>query len=258
MTVAGNGMTTMVDEIVQALINLGCRASSVEIINEVERLHHSRMSVHDRKDLYNSLKEYSAKYKLPNGEPYFYMISPGIWATKVEERLDSESRTTSVSRIKNKVSAPKKVSIDAVANALKTIKEYRDYYDPQKPDWIDYIYEIFHVLGFATQRINSRLFFINDMGGVTSKVLVLCSYPGEDEKSIAPGISWDSHLQFATSHYQVKKGILTNGLKLQIVDYHDNSGKPLMSWSDLDVIVREQNPERFFSIYKTFSSLGTS
>lgn len=247
-------MSQIIDEITQALQNLGGQASSKEIIDEVEQLRSTKLSHRERENFRTYLHIYSTKFKTPNGQPYFYKVRPGIWAVKDGSQTVVSPNVDAVSSKNKHVLDTGTVSFEAVSNSLRTIKEYRDYYDPQRSDWADYVYEIFHLLGFNTERIDSRLFFLKEMGSATPEALVLCSFPGEDSTSIAPGISWDSHLRFAANYLQVKWGILTNGVKLQVFNYGNSKDSPPLSWADLDMIVRDQNVEKFFSIYKTFSS----
>jgi hypothetical protein len=151
--------------------------------------------------------------------------------------------------------SPDAVSFETIGNALKTIKEYRDYYDPEGSGWAEYVYEIFHVLGFSTEKIDSRLSFLKDMGNKTPQVLVLCNLPQEDKVAIAPGIRWDSYLRFAASYYDVKWGILTNGLQLQVFSYGNRNNDAPLFWSDLDETIKNQRLEGFYSLHKTLSSL---
>jgi hypothetical protein len=245
-------MAKLMDEILQALKNLGGQAKTQEIANEIERMRSVKFSEKERGHIKTYLHLYATKYKSPDGKPYFNRVNTATWA--INDEMHMKSSVTASSQTKNKIYSPETVPFEVIANSLKTIKEYRDYYDPQRVDWIDYIYEIFHVLGFSTERIDTRLFFVKDMVGVANRLIALCSYPGEDETFITPGISWDSYLMFAASHYQVNRGILTDGLKLQIINYENHSSEPLMCWSDLDEIVKGQKLENFFSIYKMFSS----
>jgi hypothetical protein len=248
-------VSKIMDEILLALQNLGGQASSNEIINAVEQLRSAKLSEKERGNFNTYLHIYSTKFKAPNGQPYFHKVRAGIWAINDGSQTVVSLNVHAVSSNNKHVLDTGTVSFEAVSNSLRTIKEYRDYYDPQRSDWVDYIYEIFHLLGFNTERIDSRLFFLKEMGSVTPEAIVLCSFPGEDNTSIAPGISWDSHLRFAASYLQVKWGILTNGVKLQVFNYGNSKDSPPLSWADLDMIIRDQNVEKFFSIYKAFSSL---
>jgi uncharacterized protein DUF4268 len=241
------------DEILLALQNLGGQASSKEIINAMEQLRSAKLSEKERGNLNTYLHIYSTKFKAPNGQPYFRKLRAGIWVINDGSQTAVLPNVHAVSSNNKHVLDPGTVSFEAVSNSLRTIKEYRDYYDPQRSDWADYVYEIFHLLGFDTERIDSRLFFLKEMGNVIPEAIVLYSFPGEDSTSIAPGISWDSHLRFAASYLQVKWGILTNGMKLQVFNYGNSKDSLLLSCADLDTIIRDQNVERFFSIYKTFS-----
>jgi hypothetical protein len=246
-------VSKILDEILQALQNLGGQASSREIIDAVEQLRSTKLSEKERENFNTYLHVYSTRFKSPNGQPYFYKVGTGTWA--ITDGNYNVAWDVSVDSPKKKqLFDTGAVSFETIVNCLRTIKEYRDYYDPLGSNWAEYIYEIFHVLGFNTESIDSRLFFLKEMGTVTPEAIVLCSFPGEDSTSIAPGISWDSHLRFAASYLGVKWGILTNGLKLQVFNYGTSKNNPLLSWPDLDAIIRDQNMERFFSIYKTFSS----
>lgn len=178
-------------------------------------------------------------------------IDTGGMNTPVDGPVDTDSRMKKNARV------PDAMSFETIANSLKTIKEYRDYYDPGGSDWVNYVSEIFHVLGFNTEKIDARLFLLKDMGSMTPQVIVLCNFPGENDASIAPGISWDSYLRFAANYYKVNWGILTNGQKLKVFDYENIKNRQSLCWEDLDEIIKDQQLESFFSIYKTFSSLRT-
>jgi hypothetical protein len=156
---------------------------------------------------------------------------------------------------KKNTQVPDGISFESIANSLKTIKEYRDYSDPEGIGWIDYVYEIFHVLGFSTEKIDSRLFFLKDMGNMIPQALVLYNFPREDKAAIAPGISWDSYLRYAANYYEIKWGILTNGLQLQVFDYGNQRNDTQLLWSNLDETIKNQNLEGFYSLHKTLTSL---
>jgi hypothetical protein len=168
---------------------------------------------------------------------------------------NSEDGTNIPHAQKEKAQVPDAELIETIVNSLKTIGEYRNYYDPERVGWEEYIYEIFHVLGFSTEKIDSRLFFLKDMGGPAPQVLVLCSFPQENIAAIAPGICWDSYLRYAARYYEVKWGILTNGLQLQVFDYGNLSNNTQLFWSNLDETIKNQSLDGFYSLHKTLSSL---
>jgi hypothetical protein len=70
---------------------------------------------------------------------------------------------------------------------------------------------------------------------------------------IASGISWNSYLRLAAHYYGVTRGMVTDGFKLQVVDYKSLNKEPLC-WSEFDTIICEQNVASFVAIYNALSA----
>ena len=145
-------------------------------------------------------------------------------------------------------------SFETIANFLKTIKEYRDYAHPDTPEWVEYIQEFFHVLGFHTEQIASRLISLNDIGTQnTPKALVMLIAPGENFDEIIPTLDWLSYLFYAANYHHVNWGILTNGIEMRVFDFKRKDYKQTFFLANLDGIVQDGRLDSFFTIYKIFS-----
>lgn len=146
--------------------------------------------------------------------------------------------------------------VEDIDNIRRTIKEYREYYNPKSVSWNNYIHEIFSILGFSVTTINPRLATLNVIG-TNSKpdAIVLFIHPEENFEEAAPELTWDSYLHFAASFYQLDWGILTDGLQMKVVHYKDHRIERTQIWNDFDEAVTSENSMTFSSIFKTFSSI---
>lgn len=251
-------MSKVIDEIVQALHNLGGQGSTSEILDEVEKIRSTKFSEQERDNFRSYVHIYYNRFRNANGEPYFLKLDRGIWAVNdgTREVLDIPKQVTPVRKPKVAAEETKVISFETVLNSLKTIKEYREFYDPNSAEWSDYMYEIFHVLGFGTEKIDSRMFFLKPMSSATRSALVLSSMPSEDYVWIASDISWNAYLQLAANYHEVEWGIHTNGLRLDIFKYKSGKANLVASYEHFSQIIEEENLEVFFKVYKTFASIG--
>ena len=249
-------MATWVEDIIQALTNLGGQATLSKIYEEVKQIREEPLPVSWKASVRERIEAHSSDSKNFRGKDYFRKIKKGTWALKKEaETRPSPPRKKQAKNQKyKKFSTPE--SVETISNYLKTIKEYRDYTDPKSASWLEYIREIFHIIGFSTEIQDSRLIFLKDLSGNDApKAVVIYSFPNENYNEILQGLNWESYLLFAANYYNVEWGILTNGLKLKVISYGNHKDDSPFFWSDLDGIIRNQNQEAFFSIYKVFSYL---
>ena len=145
-------------------------------------------------------------------------------------------------------------SFETIVNFLTSIKQFRDYAHPDSPEWIEYILEFFHVLGFQTEQKAPRLISLNDIGTQgTPKALVMVLSPSENFDEIVPGLDWLSYLRFAANFYQVNWGFLTNGLEMQVFDFRRKDYSTTNFYANLDKIITEGRLDSFFNIYKIFA-----
>lgn len=146
--------------------------------------------------------------------------------------------------------------VEDIDNIRRTIKEYREYYNPKSVSWNNYIHEIFSILGFSVTTINPRLATLNVIG-TNSKpdALVVFIHPEENFEEAAPGLTWDSYLLFAATFYQIEWGILTNGLQMKVNQYQDHQLIQTHYWPNFDEIITSEMSDGFRSIFTTFTSI---
>lgn len=251
-------MSKVIDEILQALTNLGGKATTNEILDEVEKIRSTKFHGPERGNFRSYMHIYYAKFRTPEGAPYYEKLDRGLWALNGSGHFVDTNKTAIYKSKAAEKSRPRTIAYEDVQNSLRTIREYKDYYDPTSDEWSSYIYEIFHVLGFNTEKVSPRLFLLKPMGSSIRQALVVHSHPSENETWIAPEISWTSYLHFASSHYQVDWGIHTNGLRLEIFNFKRNRMDTVAVYQNFGQIVENEDIEAFFNVYKMFNLIDTS
>jgi hypothetical protein len=249
-------MATMLDDIIQALRNLGGQATLKEIYAEVERIRTSPLPKTWHASIRGRIEDNSSDSESFKGKDYFRKVGKGTWALRDQDGLKKPPPIRQVSEPKKQEVFSQFESLETISNSLKTIKQYREYADPGSPSWIDYVQEIFHIMGFNTQKKDARLILLRDMSGDnTPKAIVVYMFPNENHDEVGPGVPWETYLRFASNYHQIEWGILTNGLQLRIINYGNHKDQPALFWSDLDGIVKNHKVDSFFAIYKAFSTL---
>ena len=120
--------------------------------------------------------------------------------------------------------------------------------------WEEYILEFFHILGFNTAKLAPRLISIDNFGENSSpKALVGIVHHDESLYDIIPGIDWDSYLFFASKHFQIEWGILTNGCELRIINLDHSQYQKVSYWCNLDGIIKNDRLDSFFAVYKALN-----
>ena len=249
-------MATYVEDIIQALKNLGGQAKLEQIYDEVKRIRTVPQTKNWKFNISGIIGNHCSDSTRFLGNDYFRRVDSGTYALRDQ---GGASLTQPVQSLKNarmpyKFSIPE--SFETISNILKTIKEYRGYYDPASSEWIEYIREFFHVMGFNTEKQESRLLFLKDLGSnSTLRAVVDIVLPGENFEEISPGIRWESHLRYAANFYHIAWGIITDGLQLKIFDYRNQWDQTPVFWPDLDGIIENEKSDEFFKIYKVFSAI---
>ncbi len=150
-------------------------------------------------------------------------------------------------------------SFDSIMNLLKTIKEYRDYANPDEAAWFGYIHDIFHVLGFSTNKVAQRLITLQEFGtSQKSKALVCIIGPKEDFEHIVYGLDWESYLFYAAKFHQVEWVILTNGLQFKVLNYANDEDRQKYFKCELDEIIKSGKTDSFLTLYRIFSVINKS
>ena len=247
-------MATWVEDIVQALKNLGGQAHRKDILEEIQRIRKEPLPLHAIESMRERIEAYSSDSKHFRGKDLFKKMGNGVWALR-----DQETATQSVPRApKQKDTVPQNFlppeSFEEIANILTTIKQYRDYQHPDSSTWKEYVDEFFHILGFSTDEKNQRLMTLSLMGtNHTPKAIVCYIKPGENFEQITPGLEWESYLFYAAKFHQVEWGVLTDGLQLNVVHFKDQDNMQPSYWPDLDGIVCQEKLDTFCTVYKVFS-----
>jgi len=142
-------------------------------------------------------------------------------------------------------------SYDTILNLLTTIQEYREFAHPNSDRWIEYIQDVFHLLGFSARFHNQRLMLISEMGlNRSAKILVGISLPEEDILNIAPWLKWSELLSLVASSMNIQWGIMTNGMELRIYDFLVSNFSEKYYWANIEKIINNSSEESFYSFYK--------
>lgn len=150
-------------------------------------------------------------------------------------------------------------SFEEITNLYQTIKEYREFTAPDQDSWFDYIHQIFHILGFNTEKVAARLISLHGMGGSKSPNALVCIIgPHEDFDQIAYGLPWESYLFYAAKYHHVEWVILTNGLQFKVLNYGQDIDPEKFFKCELDEIVRKDQTDSFFTLYKIFAVINRS
>jgi len=247
-------LATWVEDIIQALINLGGQAPYSQIYEEVKRVRKGPFPTSWQFVIQGTIETHSSDSKKFNGKDYFRKVDKGVWAL----RNPAAAPKTVQQAPKQKDVVPHHYlppeSFEEIANILRTIKQYRDYQHPDSPSWKEYVDEFFHILGFSTDGKSQRLVTLSLMGmNHTPRAIVCYVNPGENFDEIAPGLEWESYLFYAAKFHQIDWGILTDGLRLRIIHFKDQDNKQPSYWPDLDGVVCQEKLDTFCAIYKVFS-----
>lgn len=235
---------TWLEDITQALRNLGGQATLKKIDIEVSRIRREPLPKNWQHVIRVNIYQHSSDSGMFTGKELFRRVRKGEWA------LSNQAAPIAVP--KNALE-----SLEDIENTLRTIKEYRDYSDPNLPSWKDYVHEIFNILGFSTTTISPRITILNMIdANHKPKAIVAFVQPGENFEELVPGLLWESFLSFAANFYQVDWGILTDGIQLKVVEYIDHASKSIQYWPDFDRVINNARLDNFFDIYKVFFAIN--
>lgn len=247
-------MATYVEDIIQALKNLGGQARLEEIYDEVNRIRTVHQTKNWKFNISGIIGNHCSDSTRFLGKEYFRKVGKGTYALRDQTGIKTPTVNAPVKAKRAHNPFPLSESFETISNILRTIKEYRDYSDPASSEWIEYIQEFFHVMGFSTEKQEARLLFLRDMGSTDSpNAIVGIIYPGENFEEIVNGLKWENYILLAANYYQVEWGILIDGLQLKVFNYGGQKDQPPYSWPDLDWIVEQEKLDSFFTIYKVFS-----
>ncbi|MHB1480828.1 MAG: DUF4268 domain-containing protein, partial [Bellilinea sp.] len=250
----GELVPTWVEDIIQALKNLGSQATLNQIYQEVRRIRQEPLPKMWQHIIQDTIYQHSSDTQKFQGNDLFRKVDKGVWSIRKQTAVAQSTHPVTMQKdtIPHNYLPPE--SFEEIANILRTIKQYRDYQNPDSTSWKEYVDEFFHILGFSTQENNPRLMTLHVIGSNhTPRAIVGFVHPGENFEEMVPGLSWESYLFFAANYYQIDWGILTDGLQLKVVHYQAHEIKQPICWPDLDGIVCHEKLDTFCTIYKVFS-----
>jgi hypothetical protein len=253
-------MATWVEDIVQALENLGGQAPLSQIYAEVKRIRKEPLPTTYTASIRERIESHSSDSKNFKGKDIFRKVDKGVWALRDSKQLPGVNSTfhKKSSQTNIQTYSPPESSID-ILNILNTIKQYREFHNPDNSEWKEYVKEFFHILGFATCELSPRLFSLQEISSQNSPAgLIIYVSPDENFDEVVPGLSWKSYAMFAAHYYQVEWGIITNGLQLKIINYKNSENNQPLYWPDMDNVIINEQQDTFFSIYKIFSYIKHS
>lgn len=269
-----------VDDIFQAIKNLGGQASLSQIYSEVKRIRNEPLTKSWQASIRERIEAHSSDSKNFKGKDLFEKIESGVWAIR-EKAQNSEineenvKNSTEITNGRGEMSNQELIedtglfvgqkvfefnlqeTFENINNLFQTIKQYRDFANPDEADWFNYIYDFFNTLGFNIVRIAPRLIELHDLGtNQEPKALVCVVGPKENFSEIAYGIDWESYLKFASHFYNTEWVILTNGLQFKVINFGDGTDGQKYFKCQLDEIIKNGKTDNFFTLYKVFSVIS--
>jgi len=276
--VLGIVMSTWVDDIVQALKDLGGLGSLNQIYDQVALIRKEPMPVTWKASIRERIEAHSKDSKNFKGKHYFSRISKGVWSLSdvaspvvINQDVQKESDISSMGTHSNQISDDPFVvkellnfsiaeSLESISNLFLTIKQYRDYADKENvTDWFQYIHDIFNLLGLSTKKISPRLFTLQDMGADPKpKALVCVVGPLENFEDLAFEVTWESYLFYAAKFHNLDWIILTNGLQIKVMNCHTDQEKRKIYEVEFDEMLVTGNINSFFTFYKIMNLINHS
>jgi hypothetical protein len=172
--------------------------------------------------------------------------------------MDSNKYLTNLDFIRTRVNKKSiaSISLEQMQNLLQTIKEYREYSDPDSPNWIDYINIFFHIMGFETVLINSRVGYLREINNDNSaRVVIGVSLPAETIDQVTPWLSWPFLLSTISIKYQSQFGVLTNGQEIRLYDFKQDYFESNYFSANIDSIVTDSREDSLLTLFSIFSFL---
>ena len=253
-------MATWVEDIAQALRNLGGEATLSEIYEEVKQVRIEPLPRTWQASVRERIESHSSDSKSFKGKDYFYKADTGVWGLRETPIISKDSQRKSRRRTKRrkpKSSYDNQVSSEEVQMVLSTLNDYRSYYDPEGDNWGDYIDQVFYILGFNIKKIDDYQQLIGKMGSeLNPSAVVFLPKISQDFIKVISDIDWETLLFYAARYFHVPFGIITDGLKLKIIDYRRNSPQ-IHAWLNFDEIITKQHTHTFNEIFILMSIIMT-
>lgn len=269
-------MATWVEDILQALKDMGGKGSLDEIYDRVALIRKEPMPPTWKSSIRERIEAHSRDSKNFQGKHYFTKLDKGIWALSdfnstnipdqiIEEEIHNLTMENNFTITENGLFMGKELlkfsledSLESISILFQTIKEYREYADKDNiAAWFEYIHDIFSILGLNMIKISQRLFKLQDMGvDHEPKALVCVVGPYEDYENIAYEVTWESYLLYASKFHKLDWVILTNGLQFKVINYSEDQEKQKFFQMEFDEAIQKGNINSFFTFYKILNVIN--
>jgi predicted transport protein len=148
---------------------------------------------------------------------------------------------------------PPPESFETIDNMKVTINEYREFAQPYSATWHDYVFNVFHILGFKTKIETKRIITLSCIGDSESrKAVIILINEHEGFHDIIPGLEWSTFLFFTMHYFQVEWGILTDGIEFRLIHRDHNFNKVFLH-GNLDEIIIDNKFDDFYAFYNIMS-----
>lgn len=253
-------MATWVEDVFQALKNLGGQASLNDLYTEVRRIRTDSIPKSLNAIVRRTLEDNSPDSKNFKGKDHFRNIDRGIWALTnpsdnqvIQKGKRSKTKKIMDAKVKNRF-VPE--SFETLSNLLTTLKEYRLYANPKSASWNDYIRDIFHLCGFQTTQLDGNLLLLGDAVKNNSSLAVLqIIHPDDDFEFIYPDLRWETLVFYASKYHGVDWGIIVDGFHLSVLNCKTDQPNQEFYTDELDENIEKVKFDKFFEIYTIFTKV---
>lgn len=146
---------------------------------------------------------------------------------------------------------------ESIQNLFKTIKEYRDYANPNDENsWKGYIIDFFQLLGFTMHQSYERIYTLKSIGSDSiSSILIGLSLPQENSIKICNWLDWSYLLKIDADSRNLRWGIWTNGMEIKIFDLTRDDYTDVYCWMNIENIISDGLEDGFYQVHNIFSKL---
>lgn len=271
-----NEPQTWVEDIIQALRNLGGQGQLNDIYEEVCRIRTAPIPPNGINVTASRIISYSSDSPSFLGRAdIFAKVGDGVWALR-DLNVDFHEAVGRGKRKSHKLGirvgsklkdlGGLKVSIEEIENIHNTIQQYREYTNPGSIEWEGYIMELFNVLGF-TAKEHARLsngagkefpvWFVSPMEVPEKYVSVLGvikkEYPFDEFLPNIPlSIILDAHRGLKVNkRNDIVWVIITDGNRMRIIDYRKSKvGQISYENLNLDEVITQVFNSSFLELYE--------
>jgi len=252
-------MATWVEDVIQALDNLGGKASLSEIYEEVERIRVEDLPSTWKAAIRRTLQDHWTESPGYKGKDYFRRYATGVWMLSNQPGAPPKKNVQIRARKKSKKIRDESPS-ESIKNVFTSIQEFREYSHPiDFSSWEKYILDVFHLVGLGTKTLDSNIFELSDINGKKAPIAVLAIIPPtKNLEDIGAGTYWQKFIYDISVSIGVGWGILTDGFYLRIIDCRAKSPRKKFLSFDFDGVVTNQDIKKFEKIHQELQRLKTN